>query len=205
MSEATIQAAGTRLLSPRRVRATTTTKTASGDGDDDGQTSNDDKQDERHRQPFGEKTASRPCTRVKSPANASTFATPQKVKGEATFTVMKQPAAVVVVECSNGLVWKAEAATPSLKMSPTKSCATFDDSLSAISVGSNGKAKRGNLPPEYWIQKCPLLDGMLGPIDRRIPLQASNCVDRGRKKGGDNAGADKLQRHLKDFAIAQGL
>lgn len=172
-------------------------------GNDDTSNDGDDPAAERP----GRSIAATPMammTTSRAPSMVASNSTPQKPKGEASFFVM--PAATVVVECSNGLVWRAETATGTANPSPIKLSGNFDDGMSTISAGSSvSKAKRGSLPPDYWIQKCSLIDCMLAPVDRRIPLQASNCVERERKKGGDSAGADRLQRHLRDFAIAQGL
>ena len=70
----------------------------------------------------------------------------------------------------------------------------------------SSRGARGSLPPDYWVSKNNLYDAMVGPVDKRLQLQANNCVDREKaKKTGDMAAALRLEKHMKLFALAISL
>ena len=66
--------------------------------------------------------------------------------------------------------------------------------------------KRAALPPSHWIASLVFWDALNGMIDKRIPLQANNCIDREKKKeSGDAEGVKALTAHLKIYTLASSL
>ena len=66
--------------------------------------------------------------------------------------------------------------------------------------------QRAALPPSHWIAGLVFWDALNGYIDKRIPLQANNCIDREKKKdNGDSEGVKALAAHMEIHTLATSL